>query len=109
MNAAIQNIIKVVCDALSIERDDLLSKCRKRELADARCIMVRIAARQVKQGSKETAIMESINRDRSTFYKTSEKFEALYFTDREFKNKYNRTLQALKDFCHQTNFHYYAS
>ena len=85
------DIIDCACHVLNVNRTDVLSKSRKRELVE--CRQIAIGLIRINSQSTLKNIGKMFNRDHSTIIYACENFKDLYGVDKQFTKKVNLVKQ----------------
>jgi chromosomal replication initiator protein len=81
------DIIKIACRVLCVEIDDFLSKNRKKEISEARHIVSYLLVKKLGITLEKTGAAYLGNRDHTTVINSLRKFNNLYDTEEDFRNK----------------------
>lgn len=85
-------IIEAVCSSLEIDREDLLSTCRKRVLAEARCIAIGLVM-EANPDLLLIRVAKIFNRHHATILYCRQVYNTLYKRDKSFTNKVEKVLK----------------
>lgn len=88
-----ETIIEAVCKQLEISREDLMSKSRKKELAEGRCIAIGLILQVNKNLTLKYLGKMFGGRDHSTILYNRETYNNLYKRDKPFTKKVQEVLK----------------
>lgn len=88
-----ERVIRVVFEALEVDHSEAETKFKPREISDARHISAKIL---FDQGMKPVEIAKKLNRHRTSPYFGIQKVAFLIKHDREFREKYQKCITAIK-------------
>lgn len=93
----IDSIINLVCDVLNLERDDVMSNSRKRDLVEARTIAIGLINTIHRITLKKLGSI--FGKDHSTIIYTLKNFNELKEYDRQFKDKLDLVMKYIPAIC----------
>lgn len=85
-----EHVIDALCSCFELDKDMLLGKSRKREVADARCVGIWFISTLKKHSTTEIGL--AFHRDHATVIASRKKYARL-INDKEFKLKIDRFLE----------------
>lgn len=90
-------VVEIVCDVFKIEKEKLLSKCRMRELVEARKIISYVAVEKLGLTLAYTGKEILNGRDHTTVIHSIKSFHDLYETEEVFRSKVDTIIQKLAE------------
>lgn len=82
-----EKVVKATCEALNIDRSDVVGKTRKKEVVEARHIISFILVKKVGLTLKRVGQYYLGGRDHTTVINSIKKFDNLYQTEEGFRAK----------------------
>lgn len=93
-----EEIIIATCQVLDIDRNEMLSPSRKRELAECRTIIAGLLSEKLKLIPRQIAELIG-HRDRSTAIHALELYQNLNHSSKAFRDKVDGVLRRLEGLC----------